>query len=53
MRKIFWVESLKERDNSKDIGLDGRIILKWILGKWDLGCGLDSFGSGQGPVADL
>jgi hypothetical protein len=26
--------SLKERDNPKDIGVDERIILKWILGKW-------------------
>jgi hypothetical protein len=31
--------------------IDGRVILKWILGKLGLGCGLESSGSGQGPLA--
>jgi hypothetical protein len=35
------VESLKERDNLKDLFIDGRIILKWILGKQGLGCGFN------------
>jgi hypothetical protein len=30
----FQLEDLKERDDSEDIGLDGRIILECILGKW-------------------
>jgi hypothetical protein len=29
----FWFESLKGRDNSEDLVVDGRIILKWILWK--------------------
>jgi hypothetical protein len=27
------LQSVKGRDHSKDLGVDGRIILKWILGK--------------------
>jgi hypothetical protein len=27
------LENLKERDNFEDIGVDGKIILEWILGK--------------------
>jgi len=33
MRKIFWLENLKGRDYLEDLGVDGMIILKWILGK--------------------
>jgi hypothetical protein len=28
------LKRLKERDRSENQGVDGRIILKWILGKW-------------------
>jgi hypothetical protein len=29
----FWWESPKERDDSEDRGIDGRIGLEWILGR--------------------
>jgi len=32
------------------LGIDGRIILEYILGKYGERCGQDSFGSGWGPV---
>jgi hypothetical protein len=32
---------------SEDLGVDGRLIFKWILVR----CGLDASHSGQGPVA--
>jgi hypothetical protein len=28
---IFWLENLKGRDHSKDLGIYGKIILSWIL----------------------
>jgi hypothetical protein len=30
----FWSEYLKGRDNSGNLGMDGRIILVWTLGEW-------------------
>jgi hypothetical protein len=33
MRKNFWLENLRGRHHSEDLGVDGRIKLKWILGK--------------------
>jgi hypothetical protein len=29
----FWSESLIGRGHSEDLGVDGRVILEWILGK--------------------
>jgi hypothetical protein len=42
MHTKFWSENLKGRDNSEDLGtdgklilgMDGKIILEWILGKY-------------------
>jgi hypothetical protein len=33
MHTIFWLENLTGRDHSEDIGVDGKIILEWILAK--------------------
>ena len=40
----FWLENLRERAQLGDPGLDGRIILRWLSRKWDVG--LDRSGSG-------
>jgi len=33
----FWLGNLRERDNLEDTGIDGRILLRWIFRKWDVG----------------
>jgi hypothetical protein len=33
----FWLRSLKGGNHCKDLGIDGRITLRWILGKQGLG----------------
>jgi hypothetical protein len=35
MRVKFWLENLKERGHSQDLGVDGRIIFKLNLRKID------------------
>jgi hypothetical protein len=35
----FWSGNVRERDQLGDPGLDGRIILRWIFKKWDVGIG--------------
>jgi hypothetical protein len=37
---VFWWGNLSERCHVEDPGIDGRIILRWILRKWD-GRGMD------------
>jgi hypothetical protein len=37
----FWWGNLRERDRWENPGVDGRIILRWIFRKWDVGYGLD------------
>ena len=38
----FWREKLRERDDLEDQAVDGRIILKFTVSKWDgVGHGLD------------
>jgi hypothetical protein len=34
MHTIFWLENVKGRDCFEDLGIDGRILLEWILGKY-------------------
>jgi hypothetical protein len=31
----YWIGDLIERDHLEDLGVDGRIILKWIFRNWD------------------
>jgi hypothetical protein len=31
----LWYENLKERGDCKNLGVDGRIILKLMIKKWD------------------
>jgi hypothetical protein len=38
---MFWWENLSERDHFGDLGVYGRIILRWFFRKWDVGYGLD------------
>jgi hypothetical protein len=37
----FWRGNLRERDNWENPGVNGRIILRQIFIKWDVGYGLD------------
>jgi len=33
----FWWGNMTERDHMGHPGVDGRIILRWIFRKWDVG----------------
>jgi hypothetical protein len=37
----FWWKNLMKRDHCGDPDVDGRIILRWIFRKWDVGYRLD------------
>jgi len=38
----FWWVNRRERDHWLDPGADGRIILRWIFRKWDVGVWTES-----------
>jgi len=50
----FWWGNLRERDHLEDPSIDGRIILRWIFRKWDVGAWTGwswlSIGTGGGHV---
>jgi hypothetical protein len=35
LHRGFWLGDVTERDHLEDLGVGGRIILKWIFKKWD------------------
>ena len=41
VHREFWWRDLMERDHLENLGVDSRIILKWIFKKWDERYGLD------------
>jgi hypothetical protein len=54
MHTKFWSEKLKGRDHSEDLYVDGRVILEWILVKYDgkmwIGFNWFMIGSSCGPL---
>jgi hypothetical protein len=34
MHRAYWLENLKGRDHLENLGVDGKIILEWTLGKY-------------------
>jgi hypothetical protein len=40
MHTTFWSENLKGIDHSEDLGVDGKIILEWVLGNREGGINL-------------
>jgi len=54
MHTKFLSDNLKGTDHMEDLGIDGKVILEWILRSGMGRCGgLDSFTSGKGPVVGL
>jgi hypothetical protein len=48
-RRKRWAGHVAHLGEMRDI--DGKIIIEWIFGNWVRKCGMDAYGSGQGPVA--
>ena len=50
----LWWGDLRERDHLEDSDIDGRIILRWIFRKWDVGVRTGSswlrIGTGDGHL---
>jgi hypothetical protein len=50
----FWWGNLRERDHLEDPSINGRIILRWIIRKWDVGAWTESIwlriGTGGGNL---
>jgi hypothetical protein len=50
----FWLGDPRAKDHSEDLGIGGRIILRWTLGRWGsmrrTGFGWRRIGSGGGLV---
>ena len=50
----FRMENPRERDHLEDLGVDGRIISRWIFRKWDMGVWTESswfrIGTGGGHL---
>jgi len=42
----FWWGNVRERDHLGDTSVDGKIILRRIFREWEVGYGVDRFGSG-------
>jgi hypothetical protein len=47
----FWWGKLRERDHLENPGVDGRITLRWIFRKWDVGTWTGSIWLRIGQVA--